>query len=81
LGSGGVYADSGGVEAGLHWRLYQMIPIRGEMFAADVSLRRSIIVVLRWIVPDGRWGNVRWVIRSRSRRFQMAAFVEFQVLS
>ena len=65
MGEGGVYADSGGVEAELYWRLYQMIPIRGEMFVTDASVRRSIIVVLRWILPNGRMGNVRWAIRSR----------------
>ncbi len=50
MGSGGVYADSGGVEADLYWRLYQMIPIRGEMFAADTSEPWSIIVAWRWIL-------------------------------
>ena len=56
FGSGGVDADSGCFEADLHSRLYQMMPILGEMFATDASVRRSIIGVLRSILAsDSYW--------------------------
>ena len=35
------------LEADFHWRLYQMIPIRGEMFVTDTSMCRSIIAFWR----------------------------------
>ena len=62
FGSGGVYADSGCVIADLHSRLYQMMPILGEMFATDAGMRRSIIGVLRSILAsdshcERTWGD------------------------
>ena len=44
----------------LRSRLYQMMPIRGEMFVADASGRRSIIVVWRWILSGGAQAERTW---------------------